>query len=307
MKVGLALAALGAALWLARWLVQGESTIYTDVARRFYVADATLGWVQTPASWVWLGLEGLGAIVGVLVGTGAMAFAARRFAAGKLGRVARVLAMAGAALGCLAPVLPAWAWFSGLPPADAEIVLPDRPAPIPRSATPIQARRLVVAPNAAASLLVVRIAAGEETFDARFGPVTGSVDLDTRAASIAVPAASIETGVGLRDSHAKGYLEADKFATIALAVHDIALGKDGELTAKGDLALMGRSIPVALKGTASVLAEAQRKELGIGAAEAVLTNASFDVSIATTALDPKNFDADRLVVTVRLVLVPASP
>lgn len=302
--MGVAIGALGAGLWLTRWLVQGEGTVWTDVARRFYVADATLGWTQTEASWVWVGLDGLGVVAGVVVGTLAAMLLGRRLA-GKPGKVVRALALMGAAVALLAPVVPAWAFVTGLPPAGAEIVLPDRPAPIPSSAVPLRARRLVVADSPKGNLLAVRIAAGGETFDARFGPLTGAVDLDTRTGTLSAPAASIETGVALRDSHAKEYLEAERNPRIEVTVRDVSLAADGAFTARGELALTGKRIAVAVKGQLSGLDAARIRELGLTASEAAIAQASFELRVAETALDPKNFDSDRLVVTARVALVPA--
>lgn len=337
LKVGFAAGVLGALLWVLRWLLQGSRdgvVVYTDIARSFWVADPTLGWVETQERWVWLGLDGLGLVVGLLVGAVTMHLLARRHAAaaaaGKpglgqrawVGKSLRALALAGAAVLVLAPLVPAWAFVSGMPPAGAERLLPSKLASVPSAevgakveAFPAPAGEWSVV-EVPANLLVARITAGGETFDGKFTGATGTVQLEPAemarsSASFEVKSTSVDTGVELRNKHAKEYLDAEKFGTIRLVVPALTkvegAGARRELNATGRVEMMGRVIDVELTGTLAVLDAAQRKELGVAAAEALLVSASFQLPIAKTALDRSDFDGDALTLNGRFVLTKKTP
>jgi len=334
MMIGVALGALGVAGWLARWLLQGESIVYSDIARSFWVPDATLGWVATESRWVWLGLDGLGLTGGLWLGTVTLmviTFRLNRERRPKLFKTVKVLALMGASVAMVAPVLPAWAFLSGFPPADAVRLLPSAaevvpaaPAPTsgPGTVTPVSVVKPLpvasgrwVVDNVPATLVVARISAGGEEFDAKFTPTKGEIVLDpvvlanTRG-KLEVPAASIQTGVDMRNGHAAGYLEAEKFPAIALGLAKISDVREGPtgytFAAMGELGLMGKSLSVAMSGTLVVLDAAKRKELTVTAPEALLVTVSFKLAIADTTLNRKNFDADDITLTARLVLVPGA-
>jgi polyisoprenoid-binding protein YceI len=332
LKIGFAAGALGVLLWGLRWILQGSRdgvVVYSDIARAFWVADPTLGWVETQQRWVWLGLDGLGLVVGLLVGAVTMHVLARRHAAAAasgrpglgqrawLGKTLRGLALAGAAALIVAPVLPVWAFVSGFPPEGAERLLPSKAAPV--ASTEVGAKVEALAAPAGewtvvevpANLLVARITAGGETFDGKFTGVTGSVQLDPAelarsSATFEVKSASVDTGVELRNKHAREYLDAEKFATIRLVVPALTkvdgAGARRDLSATGRVEMMGRVIDVALTGAIAVLDAAQRKELGVSAPEALLVTASFQLPIAKTALDRSDFDGDALTLNGRFVL-----
>ncbi len=326
LAVGIAFGLIGGGAWLARWLIQGEGIIYTDIARAFWVPDATLGWTETTDRWVWLGLDGLAIVAAVVIGTATMLYLglklARRDAgrAVKMGKAMRGLAFVGAGVAMLAPIMPGWAFVSGMPPAGAVRLLPETKlvAPAANSVAPmlpVTAKQWVAA-NVPATLVVAQIAAGGETFDAKFGPLTASLQADPAALAATtgkfeVPSATINTGVELRNSHAAGYLEAEKFPTIAVTVAKVgqlqASGAGVGFTADGEVALMGKSLPVVMTGTVVALDAAKRAELQVTAAEALLVTVSFKLKIAQTLLKRENFDADELTLTGRIVLVPGAP
>jgi polyisoprenoid-binding protein YceI len=330
-------------LWGLRWILQGSRdgvVVYTDTARAFWVEDPSLGWwFETQQRGVWLGLDGLVLIVGLLVGAVTMHLLARRQAAaaaagrpepgqrawglrgrergGRLEKILRGLALAGAAVLIVAPVLPVWAFVSGFPPEGAERLLPSKAAPV--ASTEVGAKVEALAAPAGewtvvevpANLLVARITAGGETFDGKFTGVTGSVQLDPAelarsSATFEVKSASVDTGVELRNKHAREYLDAEKFATIRLVVPALTkvdgAGARRDLSATGRVEMMGRVIDVALTGAIAVLDAAQRKELGVSAPEALLVTASFQLPIAKTALDRSDFDGDALTLNGRFVL-----
>jgi polyisoprenoid-binding protein YceI len=322
-KVGVGLGALGLALWGLRWFLQGADTVYTDVARAFWVPGPGSIWVETTDRWVWLGLEGLGAVVAIVGGTAAMLWLAHRAKGPAFKKVATALSRVGAVFAMVAPVLPAWAFISGFPPDGAERLLPLAAAPTApvagaAPAGPVAALDLPVGAwtiaDSSANLLVARVKAGGETLDAKFAPLTGTVDLTadlvSSKAGFKVPATSVETGVELRNSHAQGYLAADQHATIALTLarlDTVTAGPDAQtrsFTATGELAFMGKTLNLPVTGTLTVLDAKVRGELGVTAPHAILVNASFVLVVKSTALDPANFDTDQIPLTARLVLIP---
>lgn len=337
LMIGIGLGMLGTGGWLVRWLMQGEGIFYTDIARPFWVPDATLGWVATTDRWVWLGLDGLGAVATAWLGIVAMAIVVMRFKADrwpKINKIAKVLALVAASVALLGPIMPAWAFISGMPPEGARRLLPSVAAVEPAPAGTVAPARTVnplpvpsgrwVVENVPATVVIARISAGGEEFDAKFTPTRGEITLDpvvlanTRG-KLEVPAASIDTGVDMRNGHAAGYLEAEKHPTIGLTlvkiwdVREAAGAAEGaarsgaySFAAMGDLSLMGKPLSVGLSGTLSVLDAAKRKELGVSAPEALLVTVSFKLAIADTTLNRKNFDADDITLTARLVLVPAA-
>lgn len=330
-NVGLVLGALGLIAWLARWLLQGESVVWTDVARPFWVERGLLGWVETDQRWVWLGLEGLAAVAGVVLGTLALLILLPRLARfPKVAGALRVLAPVGATVAMAAPVLPAWAFVSGFPPEGARRLLPDAAVTMPSGPSGQGDDGAAMAPaigrwrvdgGAAGTLVVARIAAGEEEFDAKFKPAEGELTIvspiTASSARVSVPAASISTGVELRDSHAREYLLADKVGAIALSLPKIDQvvfsGASCTWSGRGRVSLMGRELEVPVAGTLTLLDAAQRQEVGLAAGgagpsgdKALLATATFTLSVGATPLDKSNFDKDAIAITGRFVLVPDS-
>jgi polyisoprenoid-binding protein YceI len=323
-KVGLGLGVLGLVAWGARWLIQGGDVIYTDVARAFWVADPLQGWVETADRWVWLGLEGLGAVLGVVVGTTGMLVAAAKFKHTTAQKVATVASRLGAVVAMAAPILPAWAFVSGMPPAGAQRLLPLNTAPVaqgePRPESKagfaVVSGKWQVA-DSKANLLAARVTAGGETFDGKFGPISGEVELVAERlgeskATFSVPATSIDTGVELRNTHAQGYLDAENHKTISLVIpklDSVTAGANEAARAfstEGELTIMGKPLKLPVTGTLVLLTAAERTELGVTSNEAVLVSASFVLPVLKTPLDRKNFDVDELPLTVRLVIAPSA-
>lgn len=332
-QVGVTLGVLGLALWGLRWLLQGGDVVWTDTGRSFWVPDPLQGWVETTDRWVWLGLEGLGAVFGVVVGTLAMLLAARKASNPIITKAATVASRLGAVVAMAAPILPVWAFLSGSPPAGAERLLPLHVAAQPAGQGGAAAAPGAVAGpvpgfevsagtwevlGSRANLLAARVAAGGETFDAKFSPLSGEVtlvpdELAKSRARFSVPATSVDTGVPLRNTHAQGYLSAETHKDIALTIESLATVGRGEraevraFTSEGRLDFMGGSLRVPVTGTLTVLTEAERKELGVEAAQAILVTASFVLPVLETALDRSNFDTDTIPLTARLVIAPVSP
>lgn len=333
LPIGLALAS--AAATGLRYGLQGTGNIYTNTARAFYLEDPILGWSVTRERWVWLGLDALGVVLAVALGTIAVAWLAgalaRRHRAGRIGRTWPKLALVafwmGAALCVVTPVVPIAAFASGAPPADALANMPAAPAtpalPPPTKATTgpaawpdLPAGAWTVSPHGEANTVIAQIAAGEETFDARFGPVSGEITLDptdlTRArGEVTVPAASIDTGIALRTKHASDDLKVTEHPTIALRFDGLTrLAEDGagrlRFEGAATFTLMGTAVDIPITGSVTRLNAAARAQLGLSVAEAILVQARLEVPLARTPLGTEDFDRDTISVAARFILAPAT-
>lgn len=317
-RLGLGLAVAGAAAWGVRYLLQGTSTMWTDTARTFYVADPDLGFVPTTEAWMWLGLEGLGATAGVAVGIATMMWLAKR--GGKLGKVASVLAVAGGVLGLGAPVLPTAAFVSGMPPEGALHILPQaeagemalKPGQGP-SRLDVPAGEWVPSSAPDAHLVAAAITAGGETFDARFSGLEGSLtlvpdDVGRSTLTISVPAANVKTGVPLRDTHAKDYLLADTHPKIAVNAAGVKTrqASDGAVEWEGEVevAMMGRTLKRPASGVVRSLDAGGRQRVGVDAGHAIIIEARFEIPIKDTELDAQSFDAPTIPLSARAVFTP---
>jgi len=239
-----------------------------------------------------------------------------------LQKATAVASRIGAVVAMVAPVFPVWAFVSGMPPAGAERLLPlnvvEQVAPSQPGDlalgfdVPAGSWRVV---ESKANLVAARVSAGKETFDAKFGPVTGEValvpdGLVKSTASFGVSVTSVDTGVELRNSHAQDYMSAKDFPSIALILDKIdAVGPGNSeasrsFSAVGSLTIMGKTLPVPLSGSLALLTAAERSELGVDAPHAILVNASFILPVLETPLDRSNFDVDQFPLTVRLVIAP---
>jgi polyisoprenoid-binding protein YceI len=306
-----------------RYALQGTPTVWTDTARTFYVEDPNLGFVPTTDAWMWLGLEGLGAIVGALAGVLVMRWLASRKGEGAgFGRIAGVLASLGSVLLLAAPVLPVMAFVGGRPPAGAIAVLPsaDGNAKVAGGggAVTVDAPGGVYtpAPRNELHLVAAQITAGGEKFDARFTGLSGQLELDPKnlAASkavLAVEAATVRTGVPLRDKHALDYLKATEFPTIRVRLEGVdavaPTERPGDFTWSGTALadFMGRTLRRPANGRFRVLNATARTELGVDAPAAILVEATFPIAISETELDRQSFESDTIEITARAVLVPS--
>lgn len=334
----LALGVAGLALLggVARYALQGTSNIYTNTSRAFYLEDPVIGWTVAQERWVWLGLEVLAIIaaigVGVLVTWKVAGYFGRAYLDGRRGRGwlrAAVVAFYCAALAAAAtPIVPVLAFASGLPPHGAEPHLPAveasalpqeaaEPGAAPSAVTlpGIPAGTYTVLPHDRANTLIAQLAAGGEAFDATFSSITGELELEpadlaaTRARVVA-PAASIDTGIPLRSTHAKTDLGVEEHAELTLAltrVERIAAQPTGAVAfeAIGDVTLMGKVLELPISGTLKVLDADERESLAVDAEVVILVNATVTIPIAQTPLDASSFDRETIPVTARLLFAPA--
>jgi polyisoprenoid-binding protein YceI len=170
--------------------------------------------------------------------------------------------------------------------------------------------------------ITAHLSSGHEAFDARFtgagGGIRGRWQGDphdfTRpvTAEISVDAASVDTGIDLRSTHAREeYLLADKFPKISVALDRvIAANQAGagaiRFRAHGTLSLIGQTHSIEVTGTmkkpdAAALARLHLTDLG---GDVLLVQAEFPVVIKQTALakDAGDFDGDQIPIQVSLVM-----
>jgi polyisoprenoid-binding protein YceI len=323
--VVLPIAALLAAL--VRWQLQGSRNLYTAVSKRFYVPDPDLGWQISPRHPLWIGLELCAVIAAIAAALVVAGWWTRRREAG-LGH--RIPALRGAAwlVGALPLALPILAFASGGGPANAVDALPASTIQGIESGivgiidAPAGRYEVVAHPGTS---ITAHLSSGHEAFDARFaGGIAGSWQGDphdfTRpvTAEISVDAASVDTGIDLRSTHARDeYLLVGQFPKITVALDRvIAASQDGtgaiRFRAHGTLHLIGKTHPVEVTGTMKKpdAAALERLHLSGSAAPAgpagdvLLVQAEFAVVIKETALakDAGDFDGDKIPIQVSLVM-----
>lgn len=314
----LALPLLALVAGAARWLVQGSGNLYTALAKRFYVPDPDFGWREASARPVWLGLEVLALLAGVVA---ALLVAAlwmqRRQRAGKSTKVLRTLAWVVSPLPLVVPIL---AFASGGAPAGAKDALPTGATAVApqtgiEGSLPLPAGTYEVLPHRG-TVITAKIKAGGDTLEARFaGDPRGTWQVEPSdfarpmQAEVSVAAASIDTGIDLRTEHAKkDYLKVTEHPRIGFKLTRlIATRQDGPslvaFRGLGQIELLGQQTEVEVTGNlvAAEAAQKGRLELPVDSA-VVLVTASFVLPVTKTALTPGDYDTDMFPVSVSLVL-----
>jgi polyisoprenoid-binding protein YceI len=313
--VVLPIAALIAAL--VRWQLQGSQNLYTAIAKRFYVPDPDLGWQISPQHPLWIGLELCAVIAAVAAALAVGGWWIRRREA-RHGR-ARGLRAATWVVGALPLALPILAFASGGGPPNAIDTLPAATIQgIEAGITGLidaPAGRYEVVAHPGTSI-TAHLSSGHEAFDARFaGGIHGSWQGDphdfTRPviAEVGVDAASVDTGIDLRSTHAREeYLLTDKFPKITVALDRvIAANQAGpgaiRFRAHGMLSLIGKTHPVEITGTMKKPDAAALERLHLSG-DVLLVQAEFPVVIKETALakDAGDFDGNQIPIQVSLVM-----
>jgi polyisoprenoid-binding protein YceI len=319
--VVLPLAALTATL--ARWAIQGSGNLYTALHKRFYIPDRDLGWRVSVQHPLWVGLEVCAVMLAIAIGLviGALWIRRREARRSRPSSILRGLTW----LAALPPlVVPVWAFLSGPGPVGGRDTLPAASAAAAgdglagRLSLPL-GRYDVVAHEG--SSITAHLSAGHESFDAVFaGELAGHWQGDPgdlaapMQAEVSVAAASVDTGIGERSTHAREeYLHADKFPRIGFTLERVLAARQDQpdtvaFRAAGSLAFMGRTHPVEIAGTLRAPDAAGRQRLGL-TGDILLLQADLAISIKATALAPDagDFDGDRLPIHVALVLRRAPP
>lgn len=311
--------ALGAAV--VRWLIQGSGNLYTATSKRFYIPDPDLEWRVAKTAPLWLGLEIIGVMFGVVVGIAAAIWLLRRWEKKRgaaIGWARAVLAIGGV----LPLVIPIAAFASGLGPSNGREDLPSgASAAAPETgiegSLPLTAGTFAVVPHAGSSI-TAKVSAGKETFDARFASgIEGTFEGDLHdltkpvTGTFSVAAAGVDTGIDMRSEHARGeYLASGKYPRIVFHLGKLVAARQDRpdqvaFRADSQLEFLGETLPVAVTGTIRATDAAARTRLGLDpAVEAALVIARFELSVKGTALRTSDsFDSDRIPLTVSLVLV----
>lgn len=303
---------------LARWQMQGSHNPYTAAAKRFFIPDPDLGWQISPQHPIWLGLEACAGIAGVAAALIVAGWYIRRREA-RLGRRASRLRGASWITGALSLAIPILAFASGGRPANGLDTLPASTIHGIESGitgiidAPAGRYEVLAQPGTA---ITAKLSAGHETFDAQFGGgIRGAWQGDPHDLSqpiggeISVAAASVDTGIDLRSTHARDeYLLAEKHPRISVQLDRVLAARQaGPQTvgfrAHGTLGLIGKTHSIEVSGTikkADAAALARLKLTG----DVLLVQADFSVVIKETALagDAGDFDGDRIPVHVSLVM-----
>ncbi len=307
----LPLAALVGAL--IRWYVQDSHNVYTALEKRFYVPDPDLGWRVSTQHPLWLGLDAGAVIVAIALALVAAGFVIRR-------RTRTGILRAGSwVVAAMSIAIPVAAFASGPGPLHGRDTLPGSAVVLIETgiegALDSPAGSYAVASHPGTSI-TAHLSAGGEAFDARFaGDLTGSWlgnPRDLRQpihAEISVATASVDTGIGERNKHAReGYLHADQFPRISISIDAVTAvrptdAREVVFRAPGTVHLMGKTHAVTITGTLRRPDAAALDRLGL-TGNILLVQADFSLAITDTALAPDalDFDGDRFPIHASLVL-----
>ncbi len=295
-KIAILCGGLAVAAAVARYVLQGTGGVYTQLSRRFYENDPTLGWTLTESSYVWLGLE----VIAVMAVVVLAAIVANRWWARRGDRAWTWLrwgAHVDAALCVTLLAVPLVAFTSGSPPEGAQALLPTSADAASEQTSPVAdgTYRVLTSEH---STVVATIEAGQEKFQGRFSPPTGEVTVTrgTWRGAIAVPSASIATGIDLRDEHARGYLKDTEHTTITVAFD----GKRADGVIDGTIKIAGRTVARPLAVTVTPVTGDAVERLPAGAR--YLVTASLTISVTEAGLEREAFDSDVVAVVAKLVV-----
>jgi len=311
--------ALGAGV--ARWLIQGSGNLYTATTKRFYVPDPDLEWRVASGGPLWLGLELLAVMAGVVVGIAAALWLVRRWERKRGAPIlwARVILTVGGLVPLAIPIL---AFASGLGPAHGREILPSgASAAAPETglegSLPLTAGTFTVVAHSG-SAITAKISAGNDTFEARFasgieGTLVGDLHDLTKpiTAALSVATSGVDTGIEMRSEHARTkYLDGSKYPRIALRITKLVAARQDRpdqlaFRAAAELDFLGETLPVVVTGTLRAADVAARARLELAdASEVALVNAQLEITVKGSGLRTSDsFEADRIPIIVSLVLV----
>ena len=290
---------VAAALSAVRWWLQDSGNLYSQLEKRLYVADPDLGWRLAPGGPPWLGLDAVAALLGLgaAIALAALLLRRRERARGPAVWPRRAVAAAG----WLSLAVPLWAFAGGLGPDGAVEALPGGVTSAPRDGV---RGALPGLPAGAYQVLQHRggvvsatLRAGGEVFEARFGGgMRGELRGDPAdltqplSAWVEVAASSVDTGIDLRNQHAREDLEVERHPALRFELTRlIAARQEGAqavaFSAAGEVVVMGQRQPVEVSGTLRALDDAGRARLGLAADRpALVAQVSFSLRLDRTPI-----------------------
>lgn len=309
--------ALLASAW--RWLAQASGNVWSKWSLHVYVPDPVLGWRRTADGLPWIGLDLLGALAAALAAVVVAALWVRRreTARGELAPRLRVALEIAAAVPMCVPI---WAFTGGAIPDGAREHRPEGAIAVTAGGIegsldglPAGRYQVIAHPDAA---VAAKLVAGGEAFEARFSGdlegfwVADPADLSQpMQAQVSVAAASVATGIDLRNEHARGDLKVEEHPRIAFSLTGLRAAEPrgaGEIAfeADGRVELVGRTHDVAATGTLRRVTDELRARFELsGERPAILVQASLSLNLEDTAIgNDGTFDTSDVPVHITLFL-----
>ncbi len=297
-------ALLGSLLAFVRWFQQGSGNIYSRLHDRYYQPNESGQWDFVSDGAPWLGLDAVGGLFALTVGIVVAGWIAKNRNRNGLGRALWIPSVA-------ALLLPIWVFSQGLRPADAV----DSPPEISTSSKLAGLVGHLKAPPGKYKIvsnvggeLVATLKAGGETFDARFADeITGYWNGDLSdfskpmSAEFEISSSSVDTGVGLRNKHAREKLKSEKYPRITFKLERLVASKQidkntVEFAASGAISLMGISKTTELTGTVALAIPGKEQPT-------LWVNAKLEYSLESTPLaEGDTFNEQVVPIRVRLPL-----
>ena len=114
--------------------------------------------------------------------------------------------------------------------------------------------------------------------------LTGQVttDLTTAQIELAIPVASLATGIDLRDEHLRsaGWLDAEKFPMISFTSREAKLTGEGEYLVRGDFTLHGVTRPLEARVQVRPIAAEVAQKAGMAAKDWLKITTKFEVNLS---------------------------
>jgi polyisoprenoid-binding protein YceI len=297
-----------------RWWWQGSQNIYTDLSKSFYVPDPDLGWRLLSDGPVWLGLDAVLVMAGVTIALLVAAWWVGRWERGSSRK--RWLRAAMWMVSVVTLSVPAVAFASGGRPKGAR----DQPPQARVERLEGLSGSLALSAGSYGAIahhahVTATLRAGGESFEARFGGVQGQLRgnpgnlKEPLWVSVSVDAKTVDTGIALRNQHARDDLQVEKHPRISFDLNRIVAAESKapgrlEFEARGTVFLVGRTHPVVVKGSAYVPDAAARTRLGVSSPETLVVEAAMELDIAQTAIgNDGTFDHNKFPIRVRVLFV----
>lgn len=307
------LPALAAVLALARWLLQGTGNVWSKLSVPLYLPDSDLGWRRTTEHFTWLGLDAVLGLAALSLGTFVVIYFLH-----KRGRASRFVQMVLLLPLAATLIVPIYAFASGLPGKGARETRPGLAFEAPSggihaSLPGLPSGRYTALAHGDAAI-TAQLRAGGDTFEARFaGGLEGTWIADPSdlsqpmQATVSVLASSIETGIDLRNEHAREELQPKKYPKVQFTLGEIqstqADGESVRFAANGEFVLGGRSHEKQVTGRLTAIGPELKEKLGLGDGTYVLVQAQLTLDISETILgNDGTFDTNEIPVAATLIL-----